>query len=1091
MSYPLSRSPDNALQSSSRALGRWLERWLSERFFSRLSIGARITTIALTLAVPLNLVIIAVIWHLSEAASESQRSGLLYTARSVAAAVDAKLGEYMTLAQALGRSPALLQDNLDVFEAEARRAFTGQDAWVAVSDLEGQQLINTLKQPGQRLAHRNSLGLAPQKRALETHSILVTDVRLGQNSQDWIITIEVPIFKNGQPFRALSAAVRAKSFFSLLNDQHMPKNWLGGIVDGQNCFIAHVPSEGRSTGQLASEGSRNLKDKEGVFEFASIDGSPIVLARANSAKSDWTAGIAVKKAEMQAAAWEASRWAMLLGASFSVLSLLLAGAMARSITNPIDKLRKKVMAGHAPSMPSKGPPEVRDLWQSLRQAAADRDQSEEARRESEERLRLSNQAAGIGTFTVTLETGCVHYSPELAIMLGFPEVRTTNLDEAFSRVHRDDLCRFRAQFEAGLSGVGAGQIKADFRFVRPGGEIRWMTWAGHVHFREGASGRMPFRIDGACVDITERKRAEAALRDSEERFRGVFQHAVNGIVIRDMDERFLSCNPAYTKMLGYSEEELRALAFPTYVHPEDQDENIAACKRLAAGEISSYEIVNRYVCKDSKSIWVHKFVSLLRDNCDKPTSILVLVTDITGQKLSEAALRESEERFRGVFENAATGIAILSLEGRFQSCNPAFSAMLGYSEEELRQFNFAELVHPEDRDANMAECQRLLMQEIPFFEIVMRYRRKDGKPSWAQKYVSLLRDGTGKPTHILALVTDITGQKLSQAALSASEERFRGIFEHAGTGIAIADMEGWLQTGNPAYCNMLGYTKEELRELTVRDLMHADDLEECMCNFHRLVTQEIPSFETLNRYVAKDGKPVWVHKHVSLLRDDRGTPVSAMALVTDITEHKRQDDQIRLLMREVNHRSKNMLALVQAVARQTLTANPQDFLDRFGRRVEALAASQDLLVKNAWKGVDLEDLVRSQLAPFEDLAGTRITLHGPPLFVSASAAQAIGMAVHELATNAGKYGALSGAKGRVEITWCIEREDPDGQVFIMNWREQSAQSIVPPAKQGFGSSVIGSMTEMSLGAKVELSFPPTGLTWELRCPADEVLDGGI
>ena len=196
-------------------------------------------------------------------------------------------------------------------------------------------------------------------------------------------------------------------------------------------------------------------------------------------------------------------------------------------------------------------------------------------------------------------------------------------------------------------------------------------------------------------------------------------------------------------------------------------------------------------------------------------------------------------------------------------------------------------------------------------------------------------------------------------------------------------------------------------------------------------------------------------------------------------------------MREVNHRSKNMLALVQAVARQTLAANPQDFLDRFGRRVEALAASQDLLVRNAWKGVDLEDLVRSQLAPFEDLIGTRIDLQGAPLFVSASAAQAIGMAVHELATNAGKYGALSGAKGRVEIVWSVEREDPDGEVFIMSWREQSAHPIAPPAKQGFGSSVISSMAEMSLGAKVELGFPPTGLTWELRCPADEVLDGGI
>src|SRR5262249_17659059 len=253
-----------------------------------------------------------------------------------------------------------------------------------------------------------------------------------------------------------------------------------------------------------------------------------------------------------------------------------------------------------------------------------------------------------------------------------------------------------------------------------------------------------------------------------------------------------------------------------------------------------------------------------------------------------------------------------------------------------------------------------------------------------------LRDASGKPTNILVLVTDVTERKRFEEALRASEERFRGIFEHAGTGIAIADMEGRVQSGNPAYCSMLGYTKEELRELTIRDLIHPEDFEACMGSFRRVVAQELPSFESLNRYVAKGGEPVWVHKHVSMLRDDRGRPVNALALVTNMSERKHQEDQIRLLIAEVNHRSKNLLSLVRAVARHTLTANPQDFLDRFGKRIEALAASQDLLIKNAWKGADLKELIRSQLAPFEDLIGTRIALQGQTLFVAAHAAQALG-----------------------------------------------------------------------------------------------------
>jgi PAS domain S-box-containing protein len=348
--------------------------------------------------------------------------------------------------------------------------------------------------------------------------------------------------------------------------------------------------------------------------------------------------------------------------------------------------------------------------------------------------------------------------------------------------------------------------------------------------------------------------------------------------------------------------------------------------------------------------------------------------------------------------------------------------------------------------------------------------------------------GAALPSLILS--AEVAVRRQAQKRLRAAEERFRGIFEHAGTGIAIGDMEGRYQTGNPAFCSMLGYTKEGVQGLTIQDLVHPEDSEVCTSNFRRLVAEEIPSFETLNRYVAKDGKSVWVHKHVSLLRDDRGRPVNAMALVTNVTERKRQEDQISLLMREVNHRSKNMLSLVQAIARQTAAADPDDFLDRFGKRVEALAANQDLLVKNAWNGADLNELVRSQLGHFEDLIGTRIRLQGPPLFVPASAAQALGMALHELATNAGKYGALCGAGGGVDIAWRIQRGDKGEEFFIMTWREQCAHPVTAPAKRGFGFSVISSMAEMSLGARVELDYPATGLIWRLRCPAGEVLKEG-
>jgi two-component sensor histidine kinase len=140
----------------------------------------------------------------------------------------------------------------------------------------------------------------------------------------------------------------------------------------------------------------------------------------------------------------------------------------------------------------------------------------------------------------------------------------------------------------------------------------------------------------------------------------------------------------------------------------------------------------------------------------------------------------------------------------------------------------------------------------------------------------------------------------------------------------------------------------------------------------------------------------------------------------DITERKRHEGQLQLLLSEVNHRAKNMLGLVQAIALQTAAPGSAEFIKHFSQRMQALAASQDLLVRSQWRGVDIKALVRAQLAHFDDLLGRRIKLEGPALQLAASAAQSIGMAFHELATNAGKYGVLSTSTGETLIRWRLE-----------------------------------------------------------------------
>src|SRR5215469_1041771 len=249
--------------------------------FSRWTIKARINVLVLVLVVPLNLVIFAVISLLAESANEMQRTSLLYTARSVAAAVDAKLGEYITLTQLLARSPALLEASLDDFEAEARRAFlSAEDGWIIVADLEGQQLLNTAVLGRKRLPVRNSISLEAQRQALETGSAAVSKVQFGRVSQSWIIDIVVPVFKNGKLFRALSVSLKAQAFLRLLSDQQIPRNWFASIIDGDGRIIARVPAEEGMTGRLTSPSWREVMFKNGVFDLVSLGGDPIVSAQA-------------------------------------------------------------------------------------------------------------------------------------------------------------------------------------------------------------------------------------------------------------------------------------------------------------------------------------------------------------------------------------------------------------------------------------------------------------------------------------------------------------------------------------------------------------------------------------------------------------------------------------------------------------------------------------------------------------------------------------------------------------------------------------------------------------------------------------------
>lgn len=236
--------------------------------------------------------------------------------------------------------------------------------------------------------------------------------------------------------------------------------------------------------------------------------------------------------------------------------------------------------------------------------------------------------------------------------------------------------------------------------------------------------------------------------------------------------------------------------------------------------------------------------------------------------------------------------------------------------------------------------------------------------------------------------------------------------------------------------------------------------------------------------VSQEGAVIWFGLTVQPKIDEHGATVGIISCAIDVTRFKEQEVRIRLLLRELTHRSKNLLAVIQAVMRQTVSNSTSlaDFETRFSARVQSLSGSHDLLVQEDWQGASLRDLARSQLGHYIDRTGSQIELSGAPLQIRPEAAQHIGMALHELATNAAKYGALSVPEGKIRVSWTVT-SPPDGRLMChMSWEESGGPPVAPPTRRGFGRVVIERIVARAVHGEVSIDYAPSGLHWSLVFP---------
>jgi len=321
----------------------------------------------------------------------------------------------------------------------------------------------------------------------------------------------------------------------------------------------------------------------------------------------------------------------------------------------------------------------------------------------------------------------------------------------------------------------------------------------------------------------------------------------------------------------------------------------------------------------------------------------------------------------------------------------------------------------------------------------------------------------------------------------AGDARFRETFERAAVGVAHVGLDGRFLTVNRRLCEILGYSEVELLNRTFQEITHPEDLAPDLALLSRLMNGELDRFEMEKRYLRPTGEIVWADLTVSLARDEAGQPRNFISVISDIGVRKQNEERLRFLMGELAHRSKNLLAVVQSAVRRigAEARTVGEFQAAVDDRIVGIAASQDLILKHDHASVPVAELVVGQLSTFVRHPDPRLSVDGPDLELGVAATHSLGLALHELATNACKYGALSSGEGRLEVEWRTVGDEAGR--FLMFWTERGGPPVTAPSRKGFGRRVIEEMIAQSLGGQVDLCFEPEGLTWRLEAPLRNLL----
>jgi PAS domain S-box-containing protein len=627
-----------------------------------------------------------------------------------------------------------------------------------------------------------------------------------------------------------------------------------------------------------------------------------------------------------------------------------------------------------------------------------------------------------------------------------------------------------------------------------------------------------------------------------ERLKFALQLARTGIWERDLRTNRTVRTPVVDEMFGFAPGEAGpdAAPFLARIHPDDRAEMERSIDRaLVSG--GAAETTFRVRHGDGTERRIAGRAEIVVDGTGKPARLLSVLRDVTEQHAAELALRESESEFRAIFEMAGRGKALGDASGRLLMVNRAFCDITGYPADALRTMTIRDLTHPDDWPDETVLIERLLAGAVASIDREKRYVRKDGRIIWVRVSTVMLAGRDRKPRRMVAVIEDITAQKRAALAL-AEETRRLDILNRTGATLASElDLERLVQVITDAGVALTGaafgaffynlkddrgesYTLYALsgvpREAFAKfpmprntavfaptfggeGVVRSDDItadprygknapHRGMPEGH-LPVRSYLAVPVVSRSGEALGGLFFGHPEPGMFTaatERLMTGVAAQAAIAidnarlyhaaqrEIAERRSAEERLTTLAGEVDHRAKNMLAIMQAIVRLTKAASADEYVALLTGRINALAQTHALLAASRWTGADLARLVADELAPYHAEGRSQVAASGPPVQLGPASAQSAAIAIHELMTNAVKYGALSTPFGRVRLDWQLDGSD---RVRI-SWNESGGPPVQAPQRQGFGTTAIERMIRHQLGGDVRLDWRPQGLSCELVFP---------